>query len=164
MHTKASDEKNVGSAGAGAKGEGKDKDLVETGNMTFKQNMRVMWKKYGLLFVGTYFGLWAGTFTGMVACLEGGLFSASAFGVDPVDAVRSMSKFADFVVGNDSCSSYIQAHPKAGTFVVALAMTKVTEIARVPVVFFITPNVARLIGWQPKGEGAAAATVEAEKK
>ena len=170
MHTKAPEEKAVHAAAAAEDPDkDEDKDLAEMKKKSYKEQFSIMWKKYSMVFVGTYVGIYLSTLSGMFFCVENDVFPAAALGVDPIETVKSLGRFVDRLADSDSCSSYIHAHPWVGTFIVSWALTKPTEPLRFVAAAAITPSVARALGQragriEAKAEAEAGAAAAAEAK
>lgn len=49
-----------------------------------------MWQAYGVLAVGTYLSVYAGTLGSLFLALDYDIFNAATFGLDPVDAIKKV--------------------------------------------------------------------------
>ena len=52
--------------------------------------LKVLWKKYGILAVGTYTGVYVGTLGSVFVALDFDIFNAATFGMDPNYAVQKV--------------------------------------------------------------------------
>lgn len=52
-----------------------------------KEKLKLLWRKYGWLSVGTYLGIYASTLSGIFVSLEFDLFNAATFGLDTATLV-----------------------------------------------------------------------------
>ena len=74
---------------AGGKETSKPHDEIDS-NLSTGEKLKVLWKKYGLLSVGTYLSMYGVTLTAMFFALKTDLLSASSFGLDPVTVISSV--------------------------------------------------------------------------
>lgn len=65
---------------------------LDASKLTTVQKFKLMWKKYGILTVITYFGLYGCTLTAMFLALEADVLSASSFGLDSTTVISSVSR------------------------------------------------------------------------
>lgn len=80
-------------------------------NMGMKDKFKHLWKKYGVLAVGTYFGIYFGTLGGMFLALDYNLFTSSTFGLDPAYAIDKFCHIYERFTGDNTLPSYIRDHP-----------------------------------------------------
>jgi hypothetical protein len=57
---------------------------------TVSGKVKSMWKNYGKLAIGTYFGIYVTTLGSIFLSLDLDLFNAATFGLDPVYAVKKV--------------------------------------------------------------------------
>lgn len=74
-------------ASGGSKLGNSDSAAKQSGPLSSKEKLKVLWRKYGWLTVGTYLGIYASTLTGMFLSLEFDLFNAATFGLDTATLV-----------------------------------------------------------------------------
>ncbi len=79
--------------------------------MGMKDKFKHLWKKYGVLAVGTYFGIYFGTLGGMFLALDYNLFTSSTFGLDPAYAIDKFCHIYERFTGDNTLPSYIRDHP-----------------------------------------------------
>ncbi len=68
----------------------KDDDVEASSKMS---RVKSLWKKYGMIAVGTYLSVYAVTLGGLYFVLEFGVLKSITIGVDPIDAVKKVSCF-----------------------------------------------------------------------
>ena len=111
-----------------------------------------LWRKYGVVAMGTYLGIYVGSLGLIFLSLDYDIFNAATFGMDPQDAIRKVADIIEATTGSKSFPSYIKDNPRAGTFAIAWVMTKFTE----PIRFFLTvgivPPLSRFLGFSPPKE------------
>ena len=109
--------------------------------------MKSYWRAYGWVFVGTYFGVYFSFLGGIYAALDNDLFLASSMGVDPANAVKMAVNLVEKIsMDRIHLSDYVNENPKAGTFAVGWAITKVLEPLRFLISASLTPSVAKAFG------------------
>lgn len=94
-----------------------------------------LWNKYGIVFAGTYFGIYFGTLGMMYVAVSRGWLVA----VDVPAMLKS--------IGLAEMASKVD--PKAGALGVAWILTKFTEPIRAFLTLLITPRLARAVGRAP---------------
>ncbi len=117
-----------------------------------------MMKKYGPVFIGTYLGVYLTTLALFFGGIETGV-------LDPVvlfqwigsDSGSVTSTTYDLVMEfmkNHAVTKpavpYLEKYPAMANFAVAWITVKFTEPVRLPVALFLTPRVARVVGYRPK--------------
>lgn len=65
---------------------------VEEGG-SLKDKLKIMWKSYGILAVGTYLGVYIATLGSMFVALDFDIFNAATFGLDPATAIEKVGFF-----------------------------------------------------------------------
>lgn len=102
---------------------------------TGKRGFRYLWKKYGLIGVGTYLGVYVLTL--------GGMYLAVSAGVVKTGDINSLVEklHLDKLFGKEE----LNIPPKAGNFMIAWVATKLTEPVRLIITLAITPPISRLI-------------------
>jgi len=58
---------------------------------SFKSKVKYMWKSYGVIAIGTYFGIYVTTLGSLFFALDFDVFNAVSVGLDPVLAVQKVS-------------------------------------------------------------------------
>ncbi|KAG5189533.1 hypothetical protein JKP88DRAFT_155059, partial [Tribonema minus] len=114
-----------------------------------------MWRRYGLVAVGTYFGIYVATLGGLYLVFDYGFMTASdmpagaAHAGDTLQAlVERLPDWAQAKV--NALYAKMQQEPGFRNFVLAWLTTKVTEPVRVLATVGITPRIARALGRAPK--------------
>ena len=106
-----------------------------------------LWRQYGLVFLGTYLGIYVVTLGSVYELVSSNYLSAG----NAAELLRYV--YLDRVVDVDKID------PRMGNFAVAWILTKFTEPVRFVVAATVTPRVARLVGrappLQPKNSGSA---------
>lgn len=105
-----------------------------------------MWKKYGVVAIGTYLFVYIATLSSIFVSLDYDIFNAATFGFDPAMAVQKVCDIFESVTGSKALPKYIREHPHVGTFAIAWVMTKFTEPLRLAVTVGIVPKIARFFG------------------
>lgn len=63
----------------------------DSSKLSAVQKLKLSWKKYGVLTLVTYFGLYGCTLTGIFFALKTDILSASSFGLDATTVISSVS-------------------------------------------------------------------------
>jgi len=121
----------------------------EEEDVSVKGRLKLLWKRYGLVAIGTYLGIYVSVLSSVFYALDYDVFRASTLGLDPVAAVKKVCDLVESATGNTSLPGYIRENPRVGTFAVAWVMTKFTEPLRLLVAVSITPAVARFLRLAP---------------
>ena len=121
---------------------------------SMKGKLKLMWKRYGMVAIGTYLGIYVSVLSSVFFALDYDIFRAATFGLDPVAAVKKVCDLVESTTGNTSLPGYIREHPRVGTFAVAWVFTKFTEPLRLLVAVSVTPSVSRLLKYSPPKEKA----------
>jgi len=137
------------SSGVGSTKLNKVEDSLKVDESSFKSKVKYMWKSYGAIAIGTYFGLYLTTLGSLFFALDFDVFHAASVGLDPVHAVQKVCDIFERVTGNGALPNYIRENPRVGTFAVAWVMTKFTEPIRLGVTLLTVPSIARFFGKVP---------------
>ena len=62
-----------------------------------KSKLKLMWKKYGVTFIGTYLGIYALTLSSIFFSLDLQLLIPSSVGFEPVAAVHKVCSLVSFI-------------------------------------------------------------------
>jgi len=109
-----------------------------------------LWKKYGMVALTTYFGLYFVTLRSTFLLFDQGLLANGAFGMsieEMLDTVCEKLEAWEFL---KTYTPLLRENPKIGTFAVAWLTTKLTEPARAIVTISVTPKLAKYArekGW-----------------
>jgi len=103
------------------------KDLVKENFSKFK----IMFRKYGFVFVGTYFTIYGLVLLGFYFCISNNYFGS----VDVIDLAKRW--------GLERFVSLDEIRPQTGQLTLAWIATKITEPVRLALAIAITPVVAR---------------------
>mmetsp|Transcript_3823 Transcript_3823/g.3432 ORF Transcript_3823/g.3432 Transcript_3823/m.3432 type:complete len:222 (-) Transcript_3823:64-729(-) len=122
---------------------------VSYDSLSIKDKFKYMWKKYGVVAIGTYFGLYVTTLGSIFLSLDYDLFNSASFGLDPNTAIKKVCDLFLIVTGSSSLPDFIHNNPKVGTFAIAWVMTKFTEPIRLGLTLAVLPTVAKLLGREP---------------
>jgi len=109
--------------------EEEEKDRQEMANLSFKDKVAHMTRKYGWVALGTYIGVYVTTFSSIALALM--------VGVD-VQAVIETVGLARWI-------DPANLNPGAGVLVIAFILNKFTSPLRIVIVATITPYIARLV-------------------
>jgi len=123
--------------------------VVELEDGSLKGKVKALWKNYGVVAIGTYFGIYVSVLSSLFFSLDYDVFNASTFGFDPVKTVQKVCDLVETYTGSAFLPGYIRDHPKVGTFAVAWVMTKFTEPVRLAVTLTIVPTISRFLGYAP---------------
>lgn len=131
-------------------GGGEEDELAKAKGL---QRFKVIMKRYGPVAVGTYGALYVGTL--------GALYTAIS--TDLIGSRDALSFLHD--VGLDRWIDVSSINPKAGNFMLAWVLAKVTEPVRLGATIVIVPPLARVLRVRAanKAEAAEAGSVEGEK-
>ncbi|CAM9469149.1 unnamed protein product [Pylaiella littoralis] len=135
---------------------GKDgEEDVDSANVTMWQRwkntrakMKLLWKQYGLVWIGTFTVLYIGMLGGVYVVLDTGLVASD---VDTSAAIRMV---ADQLGAQNNptvmwLQMTIETNPKANTLLKAVIVNEFLEFPRDIVAIAATPSIARAIGRAP---------------
>jgi hypothetical protein len=80
-------------------------------NMGMKDKFKHLWKQYGVIAIGTYFGIYFSTIGGMYLALDYDIFSSSTFGLDPAYAIEKFCHIYERFTNDNTLPAYIREHP-----------------------------------------------------
>ena len=114
-----------------------------------------MVKKYGPVFVGTYFGVYLSTLGGLFACVQSGLldpaYLLSLFGhVDAGETKNTVDLVVEWMRNHSVTEPYapfMEKNPYLANLAVAWIAVKFTEPIRMAVALGLTPRVSRWLGY-----------------
>lgn len=110
---------------------------VEEGSL--KSKVKYLWKTYGIIAIGTYFGIYVTTLSSIFVSLDFDVFNAASVGLDPVGAVQKartlfvasfffnshflflllivlqVCDIFEAVTGNGALPNYIRENPRGKT-------------------------------------------------
>ena len=116
-----------------------------------------MMKKFGPVFIGTYLGVYVSTLALLFGGIETGVLDPIVLfqwiGSDTVSASTTHELVIDFMKNHTVTKPavpYLEQNPSLANFAVAWITVKFTEPIRLPVALFLTPRVARMVGYRPK--------------
>ena len=121
----------------------------DDGSGGVKGGVKLLWKRYGMVAIGTYLGIYLSVLSSLFFSLDYDIFRSSTFGLDPAAAVQKVCDLVEQWTGNTSLPGFFRDHPRAGTFAVAWVMCKFTEPLRALVTVAIVPSVSRALGYAP---------------
>ncbi|CAM9695984.1 unnamed protein product [Ectocarpus sp. 12 AP-2014] len=128
---------------------------VDAANVTLWQRwkqarakMKLLWKQYGLVWIGTYTVLYFGGLAGIYVVLDTGLVASD------VDTSHAIQVLADYIGAQDNPSvtwlqNTIKTNPKANTLLKAVIVNELIEYPRDIVAIAATPSIARALGRAP---------------
>jgi hypothetical protein len=114
-----------------------------------------MMRKYGPVFVGTYFGVYLTTLGSLFAGVQSGLLDPaylfSLFGhVDAGETLNTVDLVVDWMKNHSFTEPYapwMEERPYLANFAVSWIAVKFTEPIRMPVAIGLTPRVSRFLGY-----------------
>lgn len=118
-----------------------------------------MMKKYGPVFIGTYFGVYLSTLGLFFAGIESGVLDPVVLfqWIGPENGSTSANTTYELVIDfmkNHTLTKpavpYLEKNPSMANLAVAWITVKFTEPIRLPLSLFLTPRVARMVGYRPK--------------
>ncbi|CBN79831.1 conserved unknown protein [Ectocarpus siliculosus] len=130
-------------------------EKVDATNVTLWQRwkqarakMKLLWKQYGLVWIGTYTVLYFGGLAGIYVVLDTGLVASD------VDTSHAIQVLADYIGAQDNPSvtwlqNTIKTNPKANTLLKAVIVNELIEYPRDIVAIAATPSIARALGRAP---------------
>ena len=65
-----------------------DMELKKAGN--YRDKVKLLWRKYGLMLVGTYFSIYGLTLSGFYFTLDAGLLNASTIGLEKAEVIHKV--------------------------------------------------------------------------
>lgn len=91
--------------------ENSDNNMVEK-KKSIKEKFVSLWKKYGMVFVTTYFTIYFSTIGGMFFALEYNIIPLASFGINPENLIEKfISVFSHFLPG-ENISSWLKNYPE----------------------------------------------------
>jgi hypothetical protein len=111
----------------------------------YREKIKLLWKRYGMMFVATYLSVYGATLTGIFATLDFGLLNASSIGLEQAAVVAKVSNMIESATGIKWLPNYFRENPRVATLAVAWVATKFTEPLRLGVTVMITPTVAKTL-------------------
>lgn len=127
-----------------------DSEVAE--DTSAKGKIKSLWKRYGVVAIGTYLGIYVSVLSSMFFALDYDIFRSSTFGLEPAAAVQKVCDLVESWTGNTFLPGYFRENPRMGTFAVAWVMTKFTEPLRLGLAIAVVPSVARFLGRAPPKE------------
>lgn len=126
-------------------------------------SMGAMFKKYGPVFVGTYFTVYMSTLAALFAGVETGVLDPvvlfSWLGQDGGDgAASTVHLVVDWMKNHtftEPYASYVEKNPSVANLAVAWIAVKFTEPIRFAVTLALTPRVARSLGYRTEQTDSA---------
>lgn len=118
-----------------------------------------MMKKFGPVFIGTYLGVYVSTLALFFGGIETGvldpvvLFQWIGSENGSVSATTTYELVIDFMKNHTVTKPavpFLEKNPSLANFAVAWITVKFTEPVRLPLALFLTPRVARMVGYRPK--------------
>ncbi|CAM9279086.1 unnamed protein product [Ectocarpus fasciculatus] len=134
---------------------GAEDEQVDATNVTLWQRwkqarakMKLLWKQYGLVWIGTYTVLYFGGLAGIYVVLDTGLVASD------VDTSHAIQVLADYIGAQENPSvtwlqNTIKTNPKANTLLKAVIVNELIEYPRDIVAIAATPSIARALGRAP---------------
>lgn len=86
--------------------------VVDSANVGYRAKLTNLWKKYGLLAVGTYFGIYFTTLGSLFLSLDYNLINPSTLGIDHTAAIHKICELVEDFTGITSLPNYIREHPQ----------------------------------------------------
>eukprot|EP00611_Tribonema_gayanum_P017788 TRINITY_DN3066_c0_g1_i1.p1 TRINITY_DN3066_c0_g1~~TRINITY_DN3066_c0_g1_i1.p1 ORF type:complete len:121 (+),score=38.19 TRINITY_DN3066_c0_g1_i1:1258-1620(+) len=118
-----------------------------------------MWKRYGIVAIGTYYALYAGMFVGGYLLFESGY-------IPPVDTTLALEKAHDgiaWMVTKEGefppsgltntfrrLHNLFETNPQVKSAAMSLVATELAEPIRYVIVLAVTPTLARALGRAPR--------------
>lgn len=104
--------------------------------------LKLLWNRYGVVFLGTYFTVYGATLCGLFYTLDTGMLSASTMGMDSVEVVHKLCDMLEENFGVKGLPKYFRENPRMGTLGVAWVATKMVEPIRLGATLVIVPQLA----------------------
>eukprot|EP00937_MAST-01D_sp_MAST-1D-sp2_P000704 g704.t1 len=124
-----------------------------------KVKLKTLWEHYGLVGVSTYFGVYVPTITGLFFAYDTGVLSAPSF-IDMQLVTAKLATLMDYLHFPDATSEWVKDHPKTPAVLMAWATAKVTEPLRFVFTVWVTPKLARALGYAPPVKPGQASTTK----
>ena len=126
-----------------------------------KMTISLLWKRYGMVAVGTHFSVYFATLAVLTAGVKQGLLGSND--EERAEAIEKVAaKFEPYAP--ERVVAAIRESPSLGAFAVAWVAAKFTEPFRLVVTIFLVPRIARHLGRAPAVAVAKAAEAAAKKK
>ena len=129
------------------------KEAAASGKKTLKE----MWRRYGLVAVGTYFGIYVVTLGSLYVVFSNGFMTASDVPAGAEHAISTLQhlveRLPDWAERQvNRLYEKMAAEPRFRSFALAWITCKITEPVRLFLTAVITPRVARAVGRAPPAE------------
>ncbi|RLN96662.1 hypothetical protein BBJ28_00002287 [Nothophytophthora sp. Chile5] len=153
---------------SGADAASKSEELA-TESMTHMERLKDLWRKYGVVAIGTYLTLYGAVLGSIYVGISQGWVRTSKRSRSAGDGTKAATQDEDFnlVTTTNKCvgrlfvtfaenlgiAQYLEVEhvsSKSGTFLLAWIATKFTEPLRLAVTLAVTPRIARFVGRAPK--------------
>lgn len=124
--------------------------------MSHLERLKDLWRKYGIVAIGTYFSLYGAVLGSMYVAISQGWVRTSKRTSSKEDEsfnlVTTTNKFVKFAedLGIAQYLEVERVNSKTGTFLLAWIATKFTEPLRLALTIAVTPRIARFVGRAPK--------------
>ncbi|DAZ98247.1 TPA: hypothetical protein N0F65_008932 [Lagenidium giganteum] len=128
-------------------------------NMTHWERLKDLWRKYGVVAIGTYFTMYGVVLGSIYVAIEKGWVSTARVSrsdgenaSQEFNVVTATNKFVTLAedLGIAKHLDVQRVGPKTGSFLIAWIVTKFTEPLRLALTLAITPRISRLIRRAPK--------------
>jgi hypothetical protein len=130
-----------------------ERDTILPSGFSYSTRFKILWKKYGVLSIGTYLGIYAVTLSSIFLALDNGVFTTAAFGMgDPHETVRTMAATIEHYTGYEGIPNYLRENPRVGTFALGWVMTKFTEPVRIAATVVAVPSLAKFFASKQERE------------
>eukprot|EP00903_Cladosiphon_okamuranus_P010724 g10136.t1 len=132
-----------------------EEDEPNSGNVTLWQRwknarakMKLLWKQYGLVWIGTYTVLYVGGLTGIYVIMDTGSVAWD------VDTTAAIERLAESIGAQDNANvawltHTLKTNPNANTLLKAVVANEVLEYPRDILAIAVTPSIARALGRAP---------------
>ncbi|POM71703.1 membrane protein [Phytophthora palmivora] len=131
-----------------------------TANMSHLERLKDLWRKYGVVAIGTYLTMYGVVLGSMYLAIDQGWVHTTkrtnskgeGQSDDSFNLVTTTNKFVK-IAEDLGIAQYLEVervNSKTGTFLLAWIATKFTEPVRLAVTIAITPRIARFLGRAPK--------------
>ncbi|KAF4323030.1 hypothetical protein BBO99_00003411 [Phytophthora kernoviae] len=126
--------------------------------MSHLDRLKDLWRKYGIVAIGTYLSLYGAVLGSIYVAIDQGWVrtskrrSSREGQEESFNLITTTNKFVKFAedMGIAQYLEVERVNSKTGSFLLAWVATKFTEPVRLAVTLAVTPRIARFLGRAPK--------------
>jgi hypothetical protein len=129
----------------------KNRQTVNQEKIGFFKKMKLIGKQYGVVFFVTYWTLWGGVLGGTYLLVRNGIITDKTIFLPQIlSFINNRIDNVGTYSGKDLTPYHVKLEGTSRDFMTALLFAKVTKIIQLPIAAYITPMIARRIGYVVK--------------